>query len=263
MKINGRRTYMRTVIMGWIVGMFVLAPVTVWAVHPFHVEDTDTQGAGNFLLEMNGDFTKDSGLEKFAYSTILHGGVINNLDLSLDVPYLYLNPSPITDRNANGLGDIQFDLKQRIYENEVNQSFGYELYTRMPTGKSDQGLGTNKFVTGFKLIDQQGCCNTIYHVSLGYESFAGDLKERHFDEDFMIQFGFALEHKLTETFHLLTELNGEDRRGRDVDHEMRPFTYMAGFKYDISKSWYVDLAVRVGLDDITDYTTLAGAALRF
>jgi hypothetical protein len=39
---------------------------------------------------------------------------------------------------------------------------------------------------------------------------------------------------------------------------------MAGFKYDLFKSWYVDLAVRAGLNKYADdYTVLAGTAWKF
>ena len=260
MNRTNRGIYIRALITGWIIGMLLLAPVSAWAVHPFQVEDTDTQGTGNFVLELNGDHTKeDSELKKTEYSGVLRGGVSESADVSLVVPYLMLSPSQVTDQNADGYGDVQLGLKQRIYENEVHQSFGYQFYTDLPTGSSSKGLGTNNVVVGFKLIDQQGCCSTIYHVSVGYESY---IKE--FATNSAIQFGFALEHKFTESFHLLAELAGEDLKGEEVVRGTLPVTFMAGFKYNISKSWYVDLAARLGLNnDAEDYTTLVGTALRF
>jgi outer membrane putative beta-barrel porin/alpha-amylase len=260
MNRTDRSTYMRAIVTAWIIGMFILAPVSAWAVHPFQVEDTDTQGTGNFLLELNGDHTKeDSELKMTEYSGILRAGVSESADVSLDVPYLMLNPSQVTDQSVEGLGDVQVGLKQRIYENEVHQSFGYELYTDLPTGSSSKGLGTNNVVVGLKLMDQQGCCSTIYHVSVGYESFI-----KRFNTDTAIQVGFALEHKFTESFHLLAELAGEDLRGAEVVRGTLPVTFMAGIKYDISKSWYIDIAARLGLNsDAEEYTTLVGTALRF
>jgi len=259
MNRTNRSRYVRAIIKVWIIGMLMLAPVSAWAVHPFQVEDTDTQGAGNFLLELNGDYTKYSDLKTTDYAGVLRAGVIESADVSLTVPYLMLNPSPVTNQSADGLGDVQIGFKQRIYDNEVHQSIGYQLYTGLPTGNSSEGLGTNNVLVGFKLIDQQGCCNTIYHVSVGYESFV-----KHFGDDSAIQVGFALEHKLTESFHLLSELVGENLRGEEVVRGVRPVTFMAGIKYDISKSWYIDLAARLGLNsDAEQYATLVGTALRF
>jgi hypothetical protein len=138
------------------------------------------------------------------------------------------------------------------------------VYLDFPTGNSSKGLGSDNVVIGLKLMDQQGCCSTIYHVSVGYESFAKDLANFDFGVDYAIQFGFALEHKLTETLRLLAELAGKDLKSKEFNYEARPFTFMAGFKYDITKSWYVDIAARVGLNkDAEDYTTLLGTSLRF
>ncbi len=255
---------MRAIITAWIIGMLILAPVSAWAVHPFQVEDTDTQGTGNFLLEMNGDYTKYSDLKTTDYSGVLRAGVSESADVFLDAHYLMLNPSQVTDQSEEGFGDSQVGIKQRIYENEVHQSLGYELYTDVPTGNSSKGLGTNNVSVGFKLVDQQGCCSTIYHMSVGYESFVKDMKHLHFGTDSAIQIGFALDHKYTESFHLLAELAGEDLTGEEVVRGPRPVTFMAGFKYDISKSWYIDLAARLGLNsDAEEYATLVGAALRF
>ncbi|HUI44980.1 MAG TPA: transporter [Nitrospirota bacterium] len=260
MNRTDRCAYMRTTILGWIIGMLLLAPVSAWAVHPFQVEDTDTQGTGNFLLELNGDHTQeDSELNTTTYSGILRAGVSESADVFLTVPYLMLNPSSVTDQNEAGLGDVQLGFKQRIYQNEVHQSFGYQVYTGLPTGSSSKGLGIDDFLVGFKLIDQQGCCSTIYHVSVGYESYI-----KHLTMNSAIQVGLALDHKFTESFHLLTELAGEDLRGEEIVRGVHPVTFMAGFKYDISKSWYVDLAARLGLNsDAEEYTTLVGTALRF
>ncbi len=35
-------------------------PTSVWAIHPFQVEETTTRGKGNFLFELNDDYSKDS-----------------------------------------------------------------------------------------------------------------------------------------------------------------------------------------------------------
>ncbi len=255
---------MRTVITGCIVFILMLAPASAWAVHPFVVEDTNTQGKGNFLFELNGDYTKDNVFKTTRLAGVFTAGTGKSTDLSLEVPYLMLNPSPVTDRYERGYGDVQLRAKWRIYENEVNQSAGFQFYTGMPTGNVDKGLGTNNVLVGFRLMDQQECRNNVLHVSVGYESFFKDMKKFHFAEDYAIRFGLALERKITGSFRLLAEVAGENRKETEGDHSARPFTFMTGVKYDISKSWYFDFAVRAGLNkDAEDYTTLAGTAWRF
>ncbi len=255
---------MHTVITGCIALILMLAPASAWAVHPFVVEDTNTQGSGNFLFELNGDYTKDTVFKTTDITGVFRAGMSKHTDLSLEVPYLMLDPSPATDQYERGYGDVQLKMKWRIYENEVGQSAGFQFYTGMPTGNVDKGLGTNNVLVGFQLMDQQECRNNVFHVSVGYESFFKDMKNFHFAEDYAVRFGLALERKITGSFRLLAELAGESRKEAEGDHTLRPFTFMAGIKYDISRSWYVDLAARAGLNkDAEDYTALAGTAWRF
>ncbi len=255
---------MRTLIAGCILCLLTLTPTAVWAVHPFQVEDTNTQGPGNFLFEINGDYSKDSSFKTTKYTGVLTVGAGDNIDLSVEVPYLMLQPSRLTDQDAQGRGDVQFKLKARTYENEVNQSFGFQIYTGLPTGDVDKGLGTNNVVLGLRLMDQQVCHNNILHASVSYDAFAKDMKRFHFADDYALRFGLALERKITGSFRLLAELAGENLNGKEVVTGPHPFTFMTGFKYDISPSWYVDLAARAGLNrDAEDYTALAGTAWRF
>jgi hypothetical protein len=243
-------------------------PTSVWAIHPFQVEETTTQGKGNFLFELNDDYHKDDSNRATELTGILTGGLSENIDLAVDVPYIKLNPSPVTDAFASGIGDVQIRFKQRIFENEVKQSMAYQFYVTLPTGDVEKGVGTNDIYWGVKLMDQQVCHGNILHASLAYEVSGRDMKQWHFADNYAFLLGLAAEHKITEKFWLLTELAGESRRTIDretgTSANSSPFTFMAGFKYDISRSWYVDLAGRAGLNKYADdYAVLAGTAWRF
>ncbi len=261
---------MRNAIAGCILGILLLLPTSVWAVHPSQVEDTDTQGKGNFLFELNGDYTKlkNTGSSATDLSGVIRAGTGDNTDVILEVPYLLLDRSPVTDQYEKGVGDVQLKLKYRTNENEVNQSSGFQIYAGLPTGDVAKGLGTDNVLFGIQVMDQQGCCSNIYRVSAAYELVGEDWKSQHFAENYAFRFGLSLEHKITESFHFLTELAGEDRKTKNKELGTQaftqPYTFMAGFKYDISRTWYIDLAARAGLSkDAEDYTTLAGTAWRF
>jgi hypothetical protein len=243
-------------------------PTSVWAKHPFQIEETTTQGKGNFLFELNDDYSKDNSNRSTELTGILTGGLGESIDLAVEVPYLKLNPRPGTDDFSSGKGDAQIRFKQQIFENEVKQSMAYQFYVTLPTGDVEKGLGTNEIYWGVKLMDQQVCHGNILHASLAYEVSGRDMKKWHYADNYAFLFGLAAEHKITEKFWLLTELAGESRRTTDratgTSVDSSPFTFMAGFKYDISRSWYIDLAGRAGLNKYADdYTVLAGTALRF
>ncbi len=266
---------MRNALAGCILAILilVLAPMPVWAIHPFVVEETNTQGTGNFRFELNGDYTKWRNADnKMTNATgIFTAGTGDNTDLTLEVPYLMLNPSPVTDKNEQGIGDALLKAKYKLYENEVKQSLGLQIYTSLPTGDRETGLGTSKLLVGIQVIDQQECRNNIIRVSAGLETLGWELRGWNFAEHYALRYGIALEHKYTESFRLLSELAGEYRRWFNKPYEpvpdekyTQPATFMAGFRYDLSRSWYIDLAGRAGLnEDAEDYSLLAGMAWKF
>jgi hypothetical protein len=51
----------------------MLAPATVWATHPLEVEDTGTEGKGNFLFELTGNFIKDDNFKTTKLTGIFTG----------------------------------------------------------------------------------------------------------------------------------------------------------------------------------------------
>lgn len=246
----------------------LIVPASAWAVHPFQVETTDTQGRGNFLLELTGDYSKNSSYKTTTSSGILTLGAGDRTDIAVTVPYLTLDPSPETGTVSSGIGDVQLKFKQRVYDNEVKQSLAYQLYVNASTGDEKKGLGTGNLVWGFGFMDQQVCHNNILRASLTYEVNGSDLSDWHFADNFALLYGLAAEFPITGKFRLLTELAGEARTSTDsesgIQTNLRPWTFMAGFKYDITKSWYIDLAARAGLNkDAEDYTALAGTAFKF
>jgi hypothetical protein len=264
---------MRNVLAGCVLAILILAPVPVWAVHPFVVEETNTQGKGNFRFELNGDYTKlrNGGNKITDMNGILTAGTGDNTDLTLEVPYLILDPSPTTDKNEQGIGDAQLKVKYRLYENEVKQSLGLLIYTSLPIGDKDKGLGTSKLLLGIQVMDQQECHNNIIRVSVGLETLGWQLRGTNLGEHHALRYGIAVEHKFTESFRLLSELAGESRRSFNKPYEpvpeekyTQPATFMAGFRYDLSRSWYVDLAGRAGLNkDAEDYSALVGTAWKY
>jgi hypothetical protein len=254
----------RVIIAVCIVTFFMITPSAAWAVHPFLVENTTIQGAGNFLFELDGDKTKKDEFKTTKLTAVMAAGISDSADVSVEVPYYELDPSVTTGRNVRGYGDVQLKLKQRTYENEVNQSFGYQLTLGMPTGNVDKGLGTNNVAVGLQLMDQQECHGNILHASVGYEAFAKDIRRYHFGTNSAITYGFAVEHKFTQSFRWLVEIAGETRKSKETDHTSKPYTAMTGFEYDLFKSWYVNLAARAGLNkDAEDNTVLVGTAWKF
>jgi hypothetical protein len=251
------------VIRGFIICLLMLLPTSAWAANPLGVEDSATEGTGNYLFELNGDYVKNDSFKTTTLAGALTYGATEHIDFSVEVPYVTLNPSPVTDVNASGIGDVRIAMKQQLFENEVKQSMAYKFTVDMPTGDSGKGLGMNNVVAGITLIDSQECHDNVFHVSVGYEVYGRDVKKMHFAKDSVLRYALAAEHKMSDSFRLLAEIAGENRK-EEGNNPSRPFTFLAGFIYDISKSWYVDLGARAGLNKAAeDHAVLAGTAWRF
>jgi hypothetical protein len=245
--------------------LVVLTPATALATHPLQVEDTGTEGKGNYLFEITGDYLKDNDIKATQVTGVVTAGAGKHTDLSIEAPYLMLDPSPALGGYTSGHGDVRLKLKHRLFNNEVRQSMAYLLFIDLPTGDVEKGLGTNNVVWGGRLIDSQACGDYVFHANLGYETFGRDVKRWHFAENYAITFGLAAERGVTDSLRFLAELAGESRKEpKEATPYSRPFTVLAGLIYDVSKSWYVDLGARAGLNKYAeDYSVLAGTAWRF
>src|SRR3990172_10511612 len=91
-------------------------PASLWAAHPLGVEDTETQGPGHYQFEFTEDYVKDNSIKSSEIKAVITGGVAEHIDVAMEVPYLFLHPSPETGRHENGLGDVVFKLKHRLFE---------------------------------------------------------------------------------------------------------------------------------------------------
>ena len=246
----------------FVLFMLLLAPAAAWASHPLQVEDTATEGKGNYLFEMTGDYSKDNEFKSTKVTAVMTAGTGKHTDLSLEVPYRILKPGPVPGQDESGAGDARFKFKHQLFENEVKQSMAFLIFADIPTGDADKGLGTGNVVWGVLLVDSQECRNKVLHLNVGYEAFGRDMKNWHFAQDYAIKFGLSVEHKMSGPFRFLTEFSGESRKEAGV--YSRPLNLLGGVIYDISRSWYVDLGVRVGLNKYADdYVALGGAGWRF
>ncbi|HMT56904.1 MAG TPA: hypothetical protein PKC71_02720 [Ottowia sp.] len=98
----------------WALACLCLLPwPRAQAAHPLLTDDTGTQGAGRWQLELNADHTRDltappRGRTTQANATITHG-VSDELDLALSLPAQRLRPAGAP--GAGGWGDLVLQAK--------------------------------------------------------------------------------------------------------------------------------------------------------
>ena len=114
----------------------------VLAAHPVLTEDTGTQGAGGFELEMGLAQARDGGVSALEFGPQLSYGARDNLDLIARPTWLYVRGAG-DGGTTQGFGDTGVDFKWR-YPASGPLTFGVRAGIDVPTGDGDKGLGNGK-----------------------------------------------------------------------------------------------------------------------
>jgi hypothetical protein len=114
----------------------------VFAAHPMLTEDTGTQGAGKFELELGLAQARDGGMRALEFGPQLSYGALGNLDLIVRPTWLYVRGGA-TDGTTQGFGDTGLDFKWR-FPAQGALTFGVRAGVDLPTGNADKSLGNGK-----------------------------------------------------------------------------------------------------------------------
>jgi len=136
-----------------------------WAAHPFITDDTGTQGAGNWQLELMAQRDRHSALadagggpvqqrsRSTLFNPVLTYGVSETVDLALGLNLLRNRTSEngVVAEDVRGKGDSTLELKWRFYDGD-GVSLALKPGLSMPTGNEDKGLGTGRASWSVNLI---------------------------------------------------------------------------------------------------------------
>jgi hypothetical protein len=141
------------------------APSPGRAAAPYITDDTGTQGAGNWQLELIGEHVHhDSSAELngatieqrrdiTVFNPVLTLGLTETVDLALALNYLWVRRTEdgALVESASGISDSVLELKWRSYE-EGGLSLAVKPGLILPTGNENRDLGTGKVSPGVNLI---------------------------------------------------------------------------------------------------------------
>jgi hypothetical protein len=150
-----------------------------YAAHPLISEDTGTQGAGRFELELGNTWSRSGGDRAYEFGPQLSYGILPNLDGIVRPTLLVLRTSGegSTATTARGTGDSAVDVKWRFYE-AGSLSLATRAGIGAPTGSAARGLGAGKatyHVLGVASVD---AAPLALHGNLGYTRAAADPSKR-------------------------------------------------------------------------------------
>jgi len=222
-----------------------------FAAHPLITDDTGTQGMGKFQLEINGEHSDNKGEKTTEIAMALSAGVMDDVDLVVSVPYLFLNPE--RDSNEKGIGDSGIEIKWRFYEKE-GFSFALKPGVTFDTGREDKGLGDGKPSYGIVLMATKGIDSSSLHLNLGYTKNKKELRD-------VWHYSFAGEYGLTENLRTVANIGGETNPDRVSN--THPLFLLGGIIYSIRETLDIDFGIKAGLNrPEVDYAILTGIALQ-
>ena len=136
-----------------------------WAAHPCITDDTGTQGAGNWQLELHaerGTFDRTANVGGVSvqqesrvtvFTPVLTYGVLDNLDVALGLNRAKQRTTEngVVVEESSGTADSTVEIKWRFYEAGA-LSLALKPSLLLPTGDENRGLGTGKVSWGVNFI---------------------------------------------------------------------------------------------------------------
>ena len=252
----------------------------VWAAHPFLTDDSGTQGAGGWQLELQAqrnrhDAIGDAGAGPVQQSSrltllspVLTYGLRDNLDVALGLNHLRYRTTQngmVVDE-ASGRSDSTLELKWRFYE-QGDFSLALKPGLSLPSGDENRGLGTGRTSWAVNFIADYDAGPWVWLANVAYARARFKLPQDDADiRGDLWRVSTGAEYALREDFRLVGELGVRTNEARN--DPFQPGKYgqfaMLGVIYSPSKKIDFDVGVRKGLNRAeTDTVFLAGATFRW
>jgi len=151
--------------------------VDAFAAHPLLTEDTGTQGARRFELELGNTWTRDGGKRAYEFGPQLSYGVLPNLDGIVRPTWIALRTAGDGATTARGAGDTAVDVKWRFYEAGA-VSVATRAGIDAPTGDAARGLAAGKATYHVLAAVSVDAAPLALHANLGYTRARGDAVNR-------------------------------------------------------------------------------------
>lgn len=226
----------------------------VEAAHPMLTEDTGTQGAGRFELELGLETAREGGVRAFEFGPQLSYGLSERFDVIVRPTWLHLSGNGARTR---GVGDADVDFKWRAVELDA-LTFGLRAGVGLPVGDVERGLSTGEPSYHATLIASFDAEPVAFHANLGVNRL-GDVAGLRRN---LVCASIAAVWTVREGLRLTAEVGAVT----NPDPELRSWPAVArlGVIATIDEHWDVDFGVQPRLNRAApDLVVLAGATLRW
>lgn len=250
-----------------LLGVFMMTGVA-FAGHPLVTDDAGTAGKGRGHVEIGVSYVhdRDKADELTTFKTEggesaigITVGFLDTLDAVVSAPYVWFAIDENDHRvaRADGLSDINFDLKWRFFEKK-GWALALKPGIRLPSGDEDKGLGKGRAGYRMFFIATKELDPAAFHLNLGYlrnENNAGERRD-------IWHASLAAEYEVVKNLKLLANIGAERNPASDSDNH--PAFALGGIAYSLSERITFDAGVKFGLTSPEiDMTYLTGLTVKF
>jgi hypothetical protein len=251
-----------------------------WAAHPFVTDDTGTQGAGNWQLELQAehgraDRTADAGAgpvrqesRSTVFAPVLTYGALENLDIALGLNRVKerVTGNGAVTEEPGGMGDSSLELKWRFHDAD-GLSLALKPGLLLPTGDENKGLGTGKTSWGLNFIASYETKPWAIHGNVAYNRVRYKLpQDDAANRSGLWRVSAGAAYSVREDLRLVGEAGARANPARNdafLPGDTGRFA-MLGLIYSPTGRIDLDIGFRKGLNDAEpDWTLLAGATFRW
>lgn len=220
-------------------------PLTTQSAYPVDVHRVKVESGIRY-------FNYPDGHEAYNIDMEINYGVVNNLDVGVEIPYIFWRPKE-ANLHMDAIGDMILKARLLFLKGRPGNpiSMTVQPFFKVPTPEDDKdilksgpGFSTGETDFGFLLIATRESLPLIAHLNLGYTftnrpSFGPDYKN-------IFTFRLALEYNHDKRLKLLGELTGETNKNPSDDDI---FSILFGTRYRLNDDAWIDAAYSLGLAD--------------
>jgi len=236
--------------------LFCLLSAPAFAAHPLITDDTGTQGKGNFQLEFIAEHSNDNGDTETVLGATISAGLLEDLDLVVGVPYLFLSERDESGHREHerGISDISLAAKWRFYEHE-GLGLALKPGITLSTGNESRGLGEGKATFSLFLISTKELEPFTLHLNLGYIANREETRD-------IWHYSLAVEYAAAKNIKIVGNIGGETNPDRSSS--VHPLFALGGIIFKAAENLDIDFGLKTGLNRAeADYTLMTGIAFRF
>lgn len=242
---------------------FVLWPAAARAAHPLLTEDTGTQGAGHYQLELTHDLShnEDAGAKGRTKSinAVFSIGLTDTIDAIVGLPYEQLTErTGSTSTSVSGYADMEIAAKWRFYD-ESPLSFALRPGLGLPTGNEDDSLGGGTVIPSLFAVMTYASDPWAFNLHLGYTRI---LDEGPQERSHIYHASASIEHGFNESLRLVSDASIESNPEKSGHPNVG--SAVIGMVHSLTPDLDFSFGYRKGLTDAApDHAWLTGLAWRF